>query len=96
MNFAHTVNASYMQALRPCSSSSAALPAKTREQDQTAPAQAPPQNVNPQSQGQIRYYSAAAESAHVPATPKAAPMPSATAMRKRVDSQSAGESGSLS
>src|SRR5271156_6253639 len=27
MNFAHTVNASYMQALRPCSSSSAALPA---------------------------------------------------------------------
>src|ERR1700722_10968374 len=27
MNFAHTVNASYMQALRPCSSSDAASPA---------------------------------------------------------------------
>jgi hypothetical protein len=35
-------------------------------------------------------------SAHVRATTKAALIPSATAMRKRYDSQSAGESGGLS
>jgi hypothetical protein len=52
--------------------------------------------VNPQSQNQIRYLSGRRRTAHVPATAEAAPMPSATAMRKRFDSQSAGESGRLS
>ena len=55
MNFAHTVNASYMQALRPCSIVGGFCQRKTRERDQTAPTQASSQNVSLQSKSQICY-----------------------------------------